>query len=77
MNSVIVFDLANLRVVDAYKVNGSIVGSRREGDTVTLTLDRAPYRAEFTVDLPLGPDSAAAARQKGRPGGIAPQNATA
>ena len=51
LNSLVAFDVKEMKVLSAYKINGNIIGSIRDGNDITLTLDRSPYQMRFTVSL--------------------------
>ena len=53
LNSIIVFDLNNMSVLSAYKLDGNIIGCicKDNGKTLELTLDKSPYHAQIQLNL--------------------------
>lgn len=51
LNSLVAFDIKSMKVLAAYKINGNIIGCTRDGNDITVILDRSPYQMRFTVSL--------------------------
>lgn len=51
LNSVIVFDLSNMSVCAAHKLDGNIIGCVYSASTIKITLDKHPYHVEMQLNL--------------------------
>jgi hypothetical protein len=54
LNSIIVFDLEQMNVLSAYKVDGNIIGyvANEVVASICITIDREPYQVSFQLHLP-------------------------
>ena len=54
LNSIIVFDLEQMNVLSAYKVDGNIIGyvANEVVSCICITIDREPYQVSFQLHLP-------------------------
>lgn len=53
LNSIIVFDIEQMKVLSAYKVDGNIIGYRasKEENKIYVTIDREPYQMKILINL--------------------------
>ena len=53
LNSIIVFDIEQMKVLSAYKVDGNIIGYRasKEENNIYVTIDREPYQMKILINL--------------------------